>query len=84
MRRRPGHRLPILAGYAAQAPYKGKFKLAGLALSDERYGIGLPGGSTRKGRVQSALAAMVADGSWARAVRKNLPLLSPDPNSLQS
>ncbi|MFD3942148.1 bifunctional serine/threonine-protein kinase/glutamate ABC transporter substrate-binding protein [Streptomyces sp. NPDC058579] len=65
----------LLAGYAAQAKYQGKFKLAGFKLTDERYGVGLPKGSPLRGRIDTALKAMVADGSWAAAVEKNLPLL---------
>ncbi|WP_315892965.1 glutamate ABC transporter substrate-binding protein [Streptomyces sp. P9(2023)] len=65
----------LLAGYAAQDPYRGKFKLAGFRWSDERYGVGLPKGSPLRARIEAALKAMVADGSWAAAVEKNLPLL---------
>ncbi|MGW2014722.1 bifunctional serine/threonine-protein kinase/glutamate ABC transporter substrate-binding protein [Streptomyces sp. NPDC001927] len=65
----------LLAGYAAQAEYQGKFKLAGFKLTDERYGVGLPKGSPLRGRIDTALKAMVADGSWAAAVERNLPLL---------
>ncbi|MFI8321589.1 bifunctional serine/threonine-protein kinase/glutamate ABC transporter substrate-binding protein [Streptomyces sp. NPDC085529] len=74
----------LLAGYAAQEPYQGRFRLAGLDLSEERYGIGLPEGSPLRGRVQSAIAAMVSDGSWAKALREHLPLIEPEPSSLKS
>ncbi|MFE6223208.1 bifunctional serine/threonine-protein kinase/glutamate ABC transporter substrate-binding protein [Streptomyces sp. NPDC057854] len=73
----------LLAGYAARAAYQGSFRLAGFALSEERYGIGLPEGSPLRGRVQSAIAAMVSDGSWAKALREHLPLIEPDPSSLK-
>ncbi|WEV29812.1 bifunctional serine/threonine-protein kinase/glutamate ABC transporter substrate-binding protein [Streptomyces sp. 71268] len=63
----------ILAGYAAQQP--GAFRLAGLDLSNDPYGIGLPKGSPLTGKVDKALKQMVDDGSWDRAVRKNVPLL---------
>ena len=36
----------ILAGFAAQDKYKGQFKLAGLKLSNENYGIGVKKGDT--------------------------------------
>ncbi|WP_405910864.1 transporter substrate-binding domain-containing protein [Streptomyces sp. NBC_00828] len=66
----------ILAGYAAQEPTT--FKLGGFELTDERYGIGVPKSSPLKDSIQRALDKMVADGSWNRAVRKNLPLLRTD------
>ncbi|KUJ64711.1 serine/threonine protein kinase [Streptomyces albus subsp. albus] len=66
----------ILAGYGAQQP--GKFKLGGLKLSDERYYVGLPKGSALRDRIQRALKKMVTDGSWNKAVHKNLPLLQAD------
>ncbi|WP_435972543.1 bifunctional serine/threonine-protein kinase/glutamate ABC transporter substrate-binding protein [Streptomyces sp. Qhu_M48] len=65
----------LLAGYAAQDGYKGRFKLAGFRVSEEPYGIGVPKGSAMEGKVQKALDKMISDGSWKRAVEKNLPLL---------
>ncbi|MCH0542704.1 glutamate ABC transporter substrate-binding protein [Streptomyces sp. MUM 203J] len=63
----------ILAGYAAQKEHTGKFKLAGLSLSDEPYGIGLKKGDTElRNKVNAALEKMQSDGSWARFVEKNL------------
>ncbi|MFK0048876.1 glutamate ABC transporter substrate-binding protein [Streptomyces sp. NPDC090741] len=62
----------ILAGYAAQEKNKGKFKLTGLKLSDEPYGIGLKKGDTElQTKVNAALKKMVADGAWEAAVQKN-------------
>ncbi|RDG38238.1 glutamate ABC transporter substrate-binding protein [Streptomyces corynorhini] len=62
----------ILAGYAAQPELKGKFKLVGLKLSDEPYGIGLKKGDTElKTKVNDALKKMVSDGSWEKAVKAN-------------
>ncbi|MFD9337340.1 glutamate ABC transporter substrate-binding protein [Streptomyces sp. NPDC060028] len=62
----------ILAGYAAQEKNKGKFKLVGLSLSNENYGIGLKKGDTElQGKVNTALKKMVADGAWQAAVTKN-------------
>lgn len=62
----------ILAGYAAQDKNKGKFKLVGLNLSDEPYGIGLKKGDTElQTKVNAALKKMVADGAWEQAVTKN-------------
>ncbi|MER5965344.1 bifunctional serine/threonine-protein kinase/glutamate ABC transporter substrate-binding protein [Streptomyces sp. NPDC002057] len=65
----------LLAGYAAQDGYKGRFRLAGFRVSEEPYGIGVPKGSAMEGKVQKALDEMISDGSWKRAVEKNLPLL---------
>ncbi len=62
----------ILAGYAAQEKNKGKFKLTGLKLSDEPYGIGLKkGDKDLQTKVNAALKKMVEDGSWQKAVEKN-------------
>ncbi|MFG2879072.1 glutamate ABC transporter substrate-binding protein [Streptomyces sp. NPDC048337] len=62
----------ILAGYASQDKNKGKFKLVGLKLSNEPYGIGLKKGDTElQTKVNAALKKMVADGAWEAAVKKN-------------
>ncbi|WP_225830296.1 glutamate ABC transporter substrate-binding protein [Streptomyces sp. NK08204] len=62
----------ILAGFAAQDKYKGQFKLAGLKLSNENYGIGVKKGDTELvNKINKALEQMVSDGSWQKAVDKN-------------
>ncbi|MCS0605748.1 glutamate ABC transporter substrate-binding protein [Streptomyces sp. LP11] len=61
----------ILAGYAAQAQFKGKFKLGGLKMTNENYGIGVKKGSDLKAKINKALEDMVADKSWQQAVDKN-------------
>ncbi|CAL9437007.1 ABC transporter glutamine-binding protein GlnH [Streptomyces sp. enrichment culture] len=62
----------ILAGYAAQEQYKGQFKLAGLKLSNENYGIGVKKGDTATlDKVNKALEKMVSDGAWDKAVKEN-------------
>jgi glutamate transport system substrate-binding protein len=61
----------ILAGYAAQEQFKGKFKLGGFKLSNENYGIGVQKGSDLKDKINTALEKMVADGSWDEAVKAN-------------
>ncbi|WP_434594029.1 glutamate ABC transporter substrate-binding protein [Streptomyces sp. A5-4] len=61
----------ILAGYAAQPDFKGKFKLGGFKLSNENYGIGVKKGSDLKAQINTALEKMVKDGSWATTVKKN-------------
>ncbi|NEC89410.1 glutamate ABC transporter substrate-binding protein [Streptomyces sp. SID12501] len=62
----------ILAGFAAQEKYKGQFKLAGLKLSNENYGIGVKkGDTTTVDKINTALEKMVSDGAWDTAVTKN-------------
>ncbi|MEU3599860.1 glutamate ABC transporter substrate-binding protein [Streptomyces sp. NPDC006798] len=62
----------ILAGYASQAEHQGKFKLAGLKLSEEKYGIGIKKGDTElKGKINKALEKMKSDGSWDKFVEAN-------------
>ncbi len=61
----------ILAGYASQAQFKGKFKLGGLKMTNENYGIGVKKGSDLKAKINKALESMVSDGSWDAAVKKN-------------
>ncbi|TWD17917.1 glutamate transport system substrate-binding protein [Streptomyces sp. T12] len=62
----------ILAGYASQEQYKGQFKLAGLKLSNENYGIGVKkGDSATLDKINAALEKMVSDGSWDKAVKEN-------------
>ncbi len=62
----------ILAGYAAQPAYKGKLKVIGKTFSEERYGVGLKKGDVDLcKKVNDALAKMVSDGSWQKAVDAN-------------
>ncbi|WP_063801587.1 glutamate ABC transporter substrate-binding protein [Streptomyces curacoi] len=62
----------ILAGYAAQEQYKGKFKLAGLKLSNENYGIGVQKGDTETlNKINAALEKMVKEKAWDKAVQDN-------------
>ncbi|MFJ3720290.1 glutamate ABC transporter substrate-binding protein [Streptomyces sp. NPDC090057] len=61
----------ILAGYASQSQFKGKFKLGGFKMTNENYGIGVKKGSDLKAKINKALEAMVSDGSWQKAVDKN-------------
>ncbi|WBO63408.1 glutamate ABC transporter substrate-binding protein [Streptomyces camelliae] len=60
----------ILAGYASQAQFKGKFKLGGFKMTNENYGIGVKKGSPLKDKINKALEEMVSDGSWEAAVKK--------------
>ncbi|GGZ46070.1 glutamate-binding protein [Streptomyces inusitatus] len=62
----------ILAGFAAQKEHQGKFKLVGLSLSDEPYGIGLKKGDTElQGKINKALEKMQKDGAWEQAIKAN-------------
>ncbi|MFI2212250.1 glutamate ABC transporter substrate-binding protein [Streptomyces sp. NPDC020141] len=62
----------ILAGFAAQKEHQGKFKLVGLSLSDEPYGIGLKKGDTElQGKINKALEKMQKDGSWEKFIKAN-------------
>ncbi|ARQ68143.1 glutamate ABC transporter substrate-binding protein [Streptomyces marincola] len=61
----------ILAGYAAQPEHQGKFRLAGLELSNEYYGVGLPKDSEDLDAVNDAITAMVEEGAWDEAVAEH-------------
>ncbi|KOX16398.1 MULTISPECIES: glutamate ABC transporter substrate-binding protein [unclassified Streptomyces] len=59
----------ILAGYASQKENQGKFKLVGLRMSDEKYGIGVKKGDDElRGKINKALEKMVSDGTWKKLV----------------
>jgi glutamate transport system substrate-binding protein len=63
----------ILAGFAAQPEYAGKFKVVGKPFSQENYGIGLKKGDTATcEKVNAAISKMVSDGSWQKALDANL------------
>lgn len=56
----------ILAGYAAQST--GAFKVVGKPFTTENYGIGLKKGDKElRDKVNDAIEAMFADGSWKKA-----------------
>ncbi|MGW6908623.1 glutamate ABC transporter substrate-binding protein [Streptomyces sp. NPDC054940] len=62
----------ILAGFASQEQYKGQFKLAGLKLSNENYGIGVKKGDTETlNKINAALEKMVSSKAWDKAVKDN-------------
>ncbi|GHC92195.1 glutamate ABC transporter substrate-binding protein [Streptomyces collinus] len=62
----------ILAGFAAQEQYKGQFKLTGLKLSNENYGIGVKKGDTETlNKINDALEKMVSEKAWDKAVKDN-------------
>jgi glutamate transport system substrate-binding protein len=58
----------ILAGYAAQDQYAGKFKVVGKKFSDEPYGIGLKKDDSEGcNKVNEILKAAASDGSYKAA-----------------
>ncbi|TCB96267.1 glutamate ABC transporter substrate-binding protein [Micromonospora zingiberis] len=58
----------ILAGYAAQDQYAGKFKVVGSTFSDEPYGIGLKKDDTAGcEKINEILKAAATDGSYKAA-----------------
>ncbi|GHE34640.1 glutamate-binding protein [Streptomyces longispororuber] len=61
----------ILAGYAAQKEFEGKFKLAGFKMTNENYGIGVKKGSDLKKKINDALTKMVKDKAWDETVKKH-------------
>ncbi|WP_030778551.1 glutamate ABC transporter substrate-binding protein [Streptomyces sp. NRRL S-920] len=62
----------ILAGYASQKEFQGKFKLAGFKMTNENYGIGIKkGDADLKKKINAALTKMVDDGAWDKAVKAN-------------
>ncbi|MDT0382260.1 glutamate ABC transporter substrate-binding protein [Streptomyces sp. DSM 42041] len=62
----------ILAGYASQDVHQGKFKLLGLNLSDEPYGVGVKKGDTEmQKKVNDAITKMIEDGSWKKFAEKH-------------
>ena len=63
----------ILAGFASQPEYAGKFKVVGKPFSEEKYGIGLKKGDTATcEKVNAAITKMITDGSWQKALDANL------------
>jgi glutamate transport system substrate-binding protein len=63
----------ILAGFAAQPEYAGRFKVVGKPFSKENYGIGLKKGDTATcEKVNAAITKMISDGSWQKALDANL------------
>lgn len=58
----------ILAGYASQDQYAGKFKVVGKKFSEEPYGLGLKKADTAGcNKVNDILKASVTDGSYKKA-----------------
>ena len=63
----------ILAGYAAQPQYAGKFRVVGQPFSTERYGVGMTKGDVETcTKVNDALKKMVDSGAWKEALDKTV------------
>jgi glutamate transport system substrate-binding protein len=63
----------ILAGYAAQPQYAGKFKVVGKKFSDEPYGIGLKKTDTAGcNKINEILKTAAGDGSYKQAWESTL------------
>ncbi|WP_280479690.1 glutamate ABC transporter substrate-binding protein [Nocardia asiatica] len=61
----------ILAGFAGQA--SGEFKLVGDTFTTEKYGIGLKKGDHEtRAKINDAIEAMIADGSWQKAFEETI------------
>ncbi|MEU0504112.1 glutamate ABC transporter substrate-binding protein [Nocardia sp. NPDC005998] len=61
----------ILAGFAAQHP--NELRVVGHPFTRERYGVGVEKGDTvLQSKITNAIQAMIADGTWARAVAENI------------
>ncbi|MGF6881273.1 glutamate transport system substrate-binding protein [Nocardia sp. GAS34] len=61
----------ILSGYAAQSP--GQLKVVGQPFTMERLGIGIrKGDKESRDRINDAIQAMIADGSWKASLERNL------------
>ncbi|HKB30525.1 MAG TPA: transporter substrate-binding domain-containing protein [Streptosporangiaceae bacterium] len=75
----------VLAGYLHLPQYSGQLHLAGHTFSTEAYGVGLARNDTAdRAAIDAVLRKMIADGDWARFVRRDLgpeagPLLTVTP-----
>jgi glutamate transport system substrate-binding protein len=73
----------ILAGYASDPKYEGKFRVVGKPFSQEPYGIGLKKGDTAfRNFVNDTLEEIFKEGSWKEAFEATLGksgVKAPDP-----
>lgn len=70
----------ILAGYAAQDKWAGKFKLVGKPFSEELYGVGVKKGSDLCEKVNTALTELFNDGTIDKITADNLGPAKYTPN----
>ncbi|WP_423734887.1 glutamate ABC transporter substrate-binding protein [Bifidobacterium margollesii] len=70
----------ILAGLASAS--RGKLKVVGKPFTQEYYGVGIKKGNTEFARkINAAIAKMIKDGSWERAVKDNTKGTGYTPNA---
>ncbi|MBD8060600.1 glutamate ABC transporter substrate-binding protein [Cellulomonas sp. JH27-2] len=62
----------ILAGLASLPANKGKVKVVGNPFSEENYGVGLPKDSDKCEDINTAIKAMIDDGTWQELLDKNV------------
>ena len=75
----------ILAGLAATPQNKGKVKLVGKPFTTERYGVGLPKGSKANcEKINTAIKAMIDDGTWQKLLTKNTEGTGYTPNKSEN
>ena len=70
----------ILAGLASAS--RGKLRVVGKPLTQEYYGVGIKKGDTALAKkINAAIAEMIKDGSWERAIADNTEGTSYTPNA---
>lgn len=70
----------ILAGLASAS--RGKLKVVGKPFTQEHYGVGIKKGDTALAKkINAAIAEMIKDGSWERAIADNTEGTSYTPNA---
>ena len=75
----------ILDGFAAQPQYQGKLKVVGKPFSEERYGVGIAKGDTALCEsINTAIQAMVDDGSWQKALDETVGASGFEPDASQN
>lgn len=70
----------ILAGFAAQEQYAGKFKVVGAPFSQENYGVGLNKEDDRCEDINEALTELWDDGTMEQIIDDNLGAADYTPN----
>lgn len=70
----------ILAGFAAQTDYAGKFKVVGAPFSTENYGVGLNKEDERCEDINKALTELWEDGTMDTIIEDNLGAAGYTPN----
>lgn len=71
----------ILAGFAAQEQYAGKFKVVGAPFSEENYGVGLNKDDDRCEEINEILNGLWEDGTMDKIIQDNLGGADYTPNA---